>query len=696
VKSLAASIAKSQGKSEEESLVEARKRLRAYETASPTGEAAFTTSVIKQVAAESKDQAEAERVIEKEVATLAKRFPDDIKVTRAPALAKPESAPKAETVREKGIREATETLESALKETGGDLGQAIRRGLVTEAQAERASLSGRFTVDGQSISRADVTAAGMAEGERAISTARAARAERVLRSIEPAKVAGGYDLVKALDNASVRELIDAGFDEGLVVGASNTRKAERTFRRVETLQAQELTRAQGSMQRVARLAQQGRTQEAAELAASVQRDYQARVGTLGERAARAGTAAREFAIGLVPLSWVPAAQRGELSRWEIALNAVADAALLVPFAGAAARGLKAGATPSRVLASQRGSLVVGARPTKSILDEAQQVARLHQRSLNFKAQLKAAGPATRTRLATRAKLAQTNRELRLAERRLRANELRAVRQQTRAIATPAAAPYTLPVGTATVLAGRIASASVAAKTADAPNRLVVEAETARITRAFPQVAPEVIARAIVIGARAKTLPRVTVVAKTLQQVANQPQVRAIPAVLPSTATRVSPATRAQTQPTTQQQTTTTQVVRTSEVTPSARPSRTPTERRVQPGRPSRLAEGKPKAPYRIDIPGRPPVELPAGKFPREVEWKQGLVKWTFDLDTGRRKTTRTTKPGSPADTFRVTRMDDTPPNQLSINMGIVRLLVNEGGLRFTRRQPRAMLRRRRM
>jgi hypothetical protein len=73
-----------------------------------------------------------------------------------------------------------------------------------------------------------------------------------------------------------------------------------------------------------------------------------------------------------------------------------------------------------------------------------------------------------------------------------------------------------------------------------------------------------------------------------------------------------------------------------------------------------------------------------------------VVKWTFDLDTGRRKATRTATSGSPADTFRVTRMDDTPPNQLSINMGIVRLLVNEGGLRFTRRQPRARLRRRRM
>lgn len=285
----------------------------------------------KRELVEAAERAEAKviGITERSLAEAQKARADELK-----ALATPE------TEREKGIREASETLESALKETRGDLGAAIRRGLVTEAEAERASLSGRFTRDGKSLSRADVTAAGKAEGVRILTEQKATRQTKTLAKIADAKVDGGYDLVKALDKATVAQLIDAGFDEGAVVGANETRKLSRTFRRAE---AKALAAEVGTMQTVARLAQQGKPAEAAELAAKLRADYQAKVGPLSERLARSGAAAKQFFTqyepvdgrlptlpGIIPFGWVPTALKKEMSLGEIALNSAMDALILVP------------------------------------------------------------------------------------------------------------------------------------------------------------------------------------------------------------------------------------------------------------------------------------------------------------------------------------------------------------------------------
>lgn len=74
-------------------------------------------------------------------------------------------------------KESQQILRTALEETGGDLGAAIRRSLVTEAEAEQAIRSGMFTnaATGEPLTSADINTAALEEYKRISAEYAAAR-----------------------------------------------------------------------------------------------------------------------------------------------------------------------------------------------------------------------------------------------------------------------------------------------------------------------------------------------------------------------------------------------------------------------------------------------------------------------------------------------------------------------------------------
>jgi hypothetical protein len=142
-------------------------------------------------------------------------------------------SPDEPTVRERGITQARERLGEALEESGGDLGEAIRRGLITEAEAEQAAqdegvrVMDRETGEERALTPTDIREAGYEEGVRALDEIKAARIAQTLRDITPARYADGrYNLERALDFASEGELLEAGFAQDDLDRARLRREAE--------------------------------------------------------------------------------------------------------------------------------------------------------------------------------------------------------------------------------------------------------------------------------------------------------------------------------------------------------------------------------------------------------------------------------------------------------------------------------------
>jgi hypothetical protein len=285
------------------------------------------------------------------------------------------------TVLERNTEEATERLRVALDETRGDLGQAIRRGLVTEQEAEQAASTGAVKVQDdegpRSLTPEDIRQAGLSEGVRVIEEQRAARIAQTLRDITPARYDdGAYNLERALEYASAEELEEAGFSREALDRATLRREAaqevsageEDFLGRVraplqtprplspsdtpspdslESGLADGVEEPPVTAQTAARLAQYGRTEEARALTERLAQDYQA---------ARDPEAWENLKVDVVPLYWLT--KRDRLSNTDQALYAASDALFfLSPFiargAVAVARGARAaGASVAQVRAGR--------------------------------------------------------------------------------------------------------------------------------------------------------------------------------------------------------------------------------------------------------------------------------------------------------------------------------------------------------
>ncbi len=122
-------------------------------------------------------------------------------------------------------------------------------------------------------------------------------------------------------------------------------------------------------------------------------------------------------------------------------------------------------------------------------------------------------------------------------------------------------------------------------------------------------------------------------------------------------------------------------------TPTPPPTKTaaPTGRLTRPRLPTKLPGGPGVLPPPFLLPGG--KSLPPGQYPREVEWNQGQVTVTLDLDTGQRKfRERTGGSLKPGKSFKVVRIDTTPPKSKQFDMGVVTVHANEKGLRFSHRR----------
>ena len=79
--------------------------------------------------------------------------------------------------------------------------------------------------------------------------------------------------------------------------------------------------------------------------------------------------------------------------------------------------------------------------------------------------------------------------------------------------------------------------------------------------------------------------------------------------------------------------------------------------------------------------------LPPGKFPRVIEFRQGFIKQTIDIDSRRRMFTKLAKgfSGKPADSFKVLVTDDTPPKRAIFDQGAVLIEIRPRRAVFRRR-----------
>lgn len=141
------------------------------------------------------------------------------------------------TVRERNLEQAQETFESALEETGGNLGEAVRRGLVTEAEAEQALRkvteeggSYQVKVDGESkaLTPEIINQATLAEGDRFLGEQKEARVRQTLKDIAAAQYEdGSYNLERALEYVPNAEyLLEAGFSQEAINRALLRRESQ--------------------------------------------------------------------------------------------------------------------------------------------------------------------------------------------------------------------------------------------------------------------------------------------------------------------------------------------------------------------------------------------------------------------------------------------------------------------------------------
>ena len=71
-------------------------------------------------------------------------------------------------------------------------------------------------------------------------------------------------------------------------------------------------------------------------------------------------------------------------------------------------------------------------------------------------------------------------------------------------------------------------------------------------------------------------------------------------------------------------------------------------------------------------------------FPRVVDFKDGFIQQTIDLDTKRRTFAFVRVPGKPHDTFKVVRTDRTVPKAREFRQGVFRFRVTQKDITFSR------------